>query len=212
MDPEFGTDPGRGGTGVPRRRAPGGPGHDHARWPAAPHPDLLQPGPGSSDPLHADRRQAKTDLGSAGARARPGHLGGFAGHHPRRSLGRGLDAARLATGGGSRDGTGGRGARSTGRRAPAPGRDRRAPGALPAVRRPRARGPAAHPRRVRTGHELGADALRRSVVAVPGGRGVQRSGPSSISTPNVSSNRLDAAAISAMAPSKAAALRADGVR
>ncbi len=42
-------------------------------------------------------------------------------------------------------------------------------------------------------------------------RGVQRSGPTSTSTPSVSIRRVEAAAISAIAPSNASALRTDGL-
>ena len=50
----------------------------------------------AADPLHADRRQAETGRRPLGARPRPRHRRRPAGHDPRRSLGRGLDAARLA--------------------------------------------------------------------------------------------------------------------
>ena len=56
-----------------------------------------------ADPLHADRRQAETGRRPAGARPRPRHRGRPAGDDPRRSLGRGLDAARLAPRRGARD-------------------------------------------------------------------------------------------------------------
>ena len=63
---------------------------------AAAGPDLFRSLPGRADPLHPDRRKAEARAGRPIARPRPRHRGRSPGQHPCRSMGRGLDASRVA--------------------------------------------------------------------------------------------------------------------